>query len=182
VGVRTIFTGIDHAVLVSLLCNVTTMTNMISISINACVDADSPAARAILLALGAAYSAAPATAPATATATIPATAPAIATATIPATVAEPVVTVVARVKSKPTPPVAPVAPVVPEPPQQETVVAAVVTEADLRAAMKMTIDAVGYTAVEQVFQKIGAKKMSDIRSSGYSSAIAALAKAREVAQ
>lgn len=175
-GVRTIFTGIDHAVLVSLLCNVTTMTNMISISINACVDADSPAARAILLALGAAYSAAPATA----TATIPATAPA--TATIPATVAEPVVTVVARVKSKPTPPVAPVAPVVPEPPQQETVVAAVVTEADLRAAMKMTIDAVGYTAVEQVFQKIGAKKMSDIRSSGYSSAIAALAKAREVAQ
>ena len=177
-GVRTIFTGIDHAVLVSLLCNVTTMTNMISISINACVDADSPAARAILLALGAAYSAAPATA----TATIPATAPAIATATIPATVAEPVVTVVARVKSKPTPPVAPVAPVVPEPPQQETVVAAVVTEADLRAAMKMTIDAVGYTAVEQVFQKIGAKKMSDIRSSGYSSAIAALAKAREVAQ
>jgi len=91
------------------------------------------------------------------------------------------VTVVARVKSKPTS-VAPVAPVAPEPPQQETVVAAVVTEADLRAAMKMTIDAVGYTAVEQVFQKIGAKKMSDIRSSGYPSAIAALAKAREVAQ
>lgn len=143
------------------------MTNMISISINACVDADSPAGRAILLALGASHT----------------VLPVIAAAAPVAAAAAPVAAPVARAKPPAKPPeVFAAVAQLPVPVVEAPIVSAVVTEADLRAAMKATIDAVGYTVVEQVFTKIGAKKMSDIRTHNYASAIAALAKAREVAQ